>query len=170
MDEKKSTQLRRLTALCLGVVFLLVVVAATVYSQTGYVERLPLVTLAPIDWMVVPNEALYVNDDGGYRLYYVEQEDGPWGKRYILREWVVTGQRPDDENHTVVYEIEELPYPVITSLSAGSRQTAWRYGSAHDRESSCTACNLLGRVSQSETRAGWIGKSLCTPCAGILFG
>ena len=100
-------------------VFLLVVVAATVYSQTGYVERLPLVTLASIDWMVVPNEALYVNDDGGYRLYYVEQEDGPWGKRYILREWVVTGQRPDDENHTVVYEIEELPYPVITSLSAG---------------------------------------------------
>ena len=91
MDEKKSTRLRRLTALCLGVVFLLVVVAATVYSQTGYVERLPLVTLAPIDWMVVPNEALYVNDDGGYRLYYVEQEDGPWGKRYILREWVVTG-------------------------------------------------------------------------------
>ena len=65
MDEKKSTRLRRLTALCLGVVFLLVVVAATVYSQTGYVERLPLVTLAPIDWMVVPNEALYVNDDGG---------------------------------------------------------------------------------------------------------
>lgn len=119
MDEKKSTRLRRLTAVCLGVVFLLVVVAATVYSQTGYVERLPLVTLAPIDWMVVPNEALYVNDDGGYRLYYVEQEDGPWGKRYILREWVVTGQRPDDENHTVVYEIEELPYPVITSLSAG---------------------------------------------------
>ena len=120
MDEKKSTRLRRLTALCLGVVFLLVVVAATVYSQTGYVERLPLVTLAPIDWMVVPNEALYVNDDGGYRLYYVEQEDGPWGKRYILREWVVTGQRPDDGNHTVVYEIEELPYPVITSLSAAS--------------------------------------------------
>lgn len=119
MSEKKSARLRRLTAVCFGVVFLLVVVAATIYSQTGYVERLPLATLAPIDWLVVPNEALFTNDDGGDRLYYVEQEDGPWGKRYILREWVVTGQRPDDENHTVVYEIEELPYPVITSLSAG---------------------------------------------------
>ena len=31
----------------------------------------------------------------------------------------ITGQRPVDQNHTVVYEIEELPYPVITSLSAG---------------------------------------------------
>lgn len=117
MDEKKSTRLRRLTALCLGVVFLLVVVAATVYSQTGYVERLPLVTLAPIDWMVVPNEALYVNDDGGYRLYYVEQEDGPWGKRYLLRSVPSYSFQELEDGTLFFFMMDSLEDPLVLSAS-----------------------------------------------------
>ena len=115
---EQSHQIRRMLVLCLGAVYFLAVIGATIYSQTVYVEKLPVVTIIAIDGATVPNSAL-VEGPNGPLLNYVEQQDGPWGKRYILREWVVTGQRPDDENHTVVYEIEELPYPVITSLSAG---------------------------------------------------
>lgn len=117
MKEEKGTRFRRILVLCVGVVYLVVVVCATVYSQTVYVWRLPVVTLAPIDWVTVPNEALVKSPDGGLLLNYVEQENGPWGKRYILRQWKVAGHRAEDEDHTIVYDIENLVAPVVVAIS-----------------------------------------------------
>lgn len=114
---KEKARFRRILVLCVGALYLLVVVGATVYSQTGYVQRLPVVTLAPIDGVVVPNESLVKSPDGGLLLNYVEQENGPWGKRYVLRQWKVSGHRPEDENHTIVYDIENLLAPVAVAIS-----------------------------------------------------
>ena len=91
MENRRRTFLRRLAVWVAGAIYLLAVVGATVYSQTGYIESLPLVTLAMVDGNSVPNEAIVDLPDGSRVLNYVEQENGPWGKRYILR------QRADDQ-------------------------------------------------------------------------
>ena len=81
MENRRRTFFRRLAVWVAGAIYLLAVVGATVYSQTGYIESLPLVTLAMVDGNSVPNEAIVDLPDGSRVLNYVEQENGPWGKR-----------------------------------------------------------------------------------------
>ena len=117
MENKRRTFFRRLAVWVAGAIYLLAVVGATVYSQTGYIESLPLVTLAMVDGYSVPNEAIVDLPDGSRVLNYVEQENGPWGKRYILRQRQMTSRRKADENHTLAYDMNEFYWPVATSVS-----------------------------------------------------
>lgn len=113
---EQSHQIRRMLVLCLGAVYFLAVIGATIYSQTVYVEKLPVVTIIAIDGATVPNSAL-VEGPNGPLLNYVEQQDGPWGKRYILRQRQVTGSRELDEDHLLVYDIMDLENPIALSVS-----------------------------------------------------
>ena len=45
MKSEKRKTLRRVIVSCAGALYLAVVIGATVYSQTGYVQNLPVVTL-----------------------------------------------------------------------------------------------------------------------------
>ena len=42
---ERGVKLRRIVVLCVGAVFLLVLIGATIYCQTGYVSKLPVVQL-----------------------------------------------------------------------------------------------------------------------------
>ena len=64
MENRRRTFFRRLAVWVAGAIYLLAVVGATVYSQTGYIESLPLVTLAMVDGNSVPNEAIVDLPDG----------------------------------------------------------------------------------------------------------
>ena len=84
MENRKARKLRRAVIFTLGALYLLVVIGATIYSQTGYLDSLPLVKIGSPDQGRVPASAAAMGQDGPI-LYSVSQEDGPWGKRYLLR-------------------------------------------------------------------------------------
>lgn len=53
-------------------------------------------------------------------LNYVEQQDGPWGKQYVLRQMTVFYTQPVDESHTFVSDARNLEEPIALSVSAES--------------------------------------------------
>ena len=114
--KEETSRFRRIIVLCVGAIYLLLVISATVYSQTIYVNQLPVVTLGQTDGGVVPNEALE-NGIDGMKLNYVQQEDGPWGKRYLLRQTAVLGYRAVDENHTYLYDTSVIQGPIVIDVS-----------------------------------------------------
>ena len=116
MKSEKWKTLRRVIVSCAGALYLAVVIGATVYSQTGYVESLPLVELITAEKGRVPDSALLEGADG-LLLNYVEQQDGPWGKRYVLRQMTVLNYIPMEEGVTFVYEAVNLDSPIALSVS-----------------------------------------------------
>ena len=81
---ERSVKLRRIVVLCVGAAFLLVLIGATIYCQTGYVSELPVVQLGRPEKGCLPLDAVLDTGEGVY-FHYVQQEEGPWGQRYILR-------------------------------------------------------------------------------------
>ena len=114
--KEETSRFRRIIVLCVGAIYLILVIGATVYSQTIYVNQLPVVTLGQTDGGVVPNEALE-NGIDGMKLNYVQQEDGPWGKRYLLRQTAVLSYRAVDENHTYLYDTSVIQGPIVIDVS-----------------------------------------------------
>lgn len=138
MIREHPHRTRRVILVILAVIFFALVVAATVYSLTAYREKFPAVTVGMPSNSSVIKDAIYVSPiDGGLYVNYVEQADGPWGKRYILRQLAVrapiavdaSGKAIEnqetaelDENGLVkeaagfyVYGVRELEGPVVVS-------------------------------------------------------
>jgi hypothetical protein len=113
---KEKWKLWRILVLCAGVLYLLVVVGATIYSQTAAVEKLPVVKLGAIENGVVPNAAL-VETDMGMLVNFVEQTDGPWGKRYLLRQISVSGYRAVDDTSTLLLDTSSITGPIAVEIS-----------------------------------------------------
>lgn len=116
MDKKRK--LFRLVLLCAGVVYLTAVVGATVYSQTVYVQNLPAVTLGKPTGGKVPKAALTDNGQGGFFLNTVEQQDGPWGKRYVLKQITVQTVQPVDETNVFAFEAMQVKVPLALTISS----------------------------------------------------
>lgn len=132
---------RRVVLIILAIIFFALVVAATVYSLTAYREQFTAVTVGMPSNSIVIKDALYVSPiDGGLYVNYLEQADGPWGKRYILRQLAVrapiavdaSGKAIEnqetaelDENGLIkdaagyyVYGVRELEGPVVVTSDA----------------------------------------------------
>ena len=117
MKRENRKRAKRIWILGTGVLYLLIVAAATVYSQTGYVQNLPVVVIGTAEDGIVPNSAL-TQTPSGILLNYVEQQDGPWGKQYVLRQRMVFHTQPVDESHTFVSDAINLEEPLALFVSA----------------------------------------------------
>ena len=113
---KKSYKFRRVLLLCLGALYFLVVVGATVYSQTGYVQTLPVVELGQPEGGRVPASAAAEGEDGPI-LYCVDQQDGPWGRQYILRQVPAYSYWARDDGTILIYDAAGLEDPLAVSAS-----------------------------------------------------
>ena len=70
MENRKARKLRRAVIFTLGAVYLLVVIGATIYSQTGYLDSLPLVKIGSPDQGKVPASAAAMGQDGPIPVSY----------------------------------------------------------------------------------------------------
>lgn len=111
-----SIKLGRILIVCAGVVYLAAVVWATVYSQTGYVQSLPVVELGQPENGSVPASIAAQGSDGPI-LYSVSQEDGPWGKRYLLRQVPSYSYWAREDGTIWIYDAAALEAPLVFSAS-----------------------------------------------------
>ena len=116
MERKKWSRLPKALVLCAGTVYLLAVIWATAYSQTGYVQSLPVVTLGQAEMGTVPASIAAQGSDGPI-LYSVSQEDGPWGKQYILRQVPEYNCWDTGDGTIRIYDASALESPLVFSSS-----------------------------------------------------
>lgn len=121
--EKKRFLRSRLVYLILGAVYLLVIIAATVYSLTIYVERLPVAELPPqgaVDGVCVPVEYMRELPDGGWVVDTVKRTEGPWGNRYVISQVRAESVYPveGDESKVRFYALSETSDPIVARCSA----------------------------------------------------
>ena len=107
---ERGVKLRRIVVLCVGAVFLLVLIGATIYCQTGYVSKLPVVQLGRPEKGCLPLDAVLDTGEGVY-FHYVQQEEGPWGQRYILRRSQAYNYMDMEDGTMLVYEAVTLEEP-----------------------------------------------------------
>lgn len=112
----KGKKVFQIGVLAVGALYLAAVVWATVYSQTGYVESLPLVELGTAEEGVVPASAAAPGPEGPV-LYSVSQEDGPWGKRYLLRQVPSYILWAREDGSIFIYDIASVEDPLVFSAS-----------------------------------------------------
>lgn len=108
LGMKKS----RVVYLCIAAVYLLVVVGATAYSLTAYQEQLPQVELTQAERGRVPKECLMPGPEGQL-LNTVERQDGPWGKRYVIKQLKVFSYQELPDGQMFVYEAVSNENPVV---------------------------------------------------------
>ena len=71
----------------ISILFLLLVCLSTAYSLQTYRSQLPVVEVKYIaSDAICPSEAIYEDPNGGYYLLVVNEQEGPWGKEYILKQ------------------------------------------------------------------------------------
>lgn len=96
--------------------------AATVYSQTLYIDNLPAVELGPRGSSAgdkVPRDYLHQLSDGTWKLDTVEQVPGPWGNKYIIREIRASNPIPMEDDRIVrVFEMMGNNNPLVARCSA----------------------------------------------------
>ena len=110
-------RMRRVVCI-VAAVYALILLAATVYSQTGYVERLPAVALAKIENGMVLRKSMTRDTSGTYTMYTVVRERGPWGMRYIVRQTIIKDYEPGDNRCIYVPIAESIREPLAVPLSA----------------------------------------------------
>ncbi len=121
MEEKRFLK-SRLVYLILGALYLLVLVVATVYSLTIYVDQLPVAELPPqgaVDGICVPLEYVRELPDGGWVVDTVKQVNGPWGNRYVISKVRAESVYPveGDESRVRFYALSEVTDPVVARCS-----------------------------------------------------
>lgn len=116
MENGKVRNLRRAVIFTLGALYLLMVIGATIYSQTGYLDSLPLVKIGSPDQGKVPASAAAMGQDGPI-LYSVDQQDGPWGKRYLLRQVPAYSYWVMEDGTIYTYDAAGLEDPLVFSAS-----------------------------------------------------
>ena len=104
--------------LCVASVYVLAVIGATVYAQTGYINNLPAGTLGRAEEGLIPLSSFTPDADGGWKLNTVEQQDGPWGKKYVVKQVKVTRCLQENGAYMRVYETELLEKPFVDTTTA----------------------------------------------------
>lgn len=103
---------------CIGLLYLIVLLVATVNSSHIYQSKLPVVTIcAPQnndDGCIVPKEAIYTDPQQRNYIFTVIQRDGAWGKEYFCNAELVTVTSFDDES-VQLRNIRQLKFPVVQS-------------------------------------------------------
>lgn len=112
---RRTGKTSRIVYLCIAAAYLAVAVGATVYAQTGYLNSLPAVTLGHADQARVPVESLQYTEGAGYVLNTVQQQDGPWGKRYLIKQMSVQSVADAGGGMALVYEALNLETPLAVS-------------------------------------------------------
>ncbi len=117
--ERSGLQMKtsRIVYLCLAVLYLLIVCGATIYSLTAYRSRLPQVELTQADGGKIPISCLLKSPDGMI-INTVERQDGPWGKRYVIKQLTVFACQPVDEETVFVYEAVSNENPIVSGGTA----------------------------------------------------
>lgn len=116
MKERAFQRLWRTLVLCVGALYLLVVIGATIYSQTGYLDSLPVVKIGLLNQGRVPASAVAEGPEGPI-LYSVSQENGPWGKRYLLRQVSSYSYWARGDGTIWIYDVAALETPLVLSAS-----------------------------------------------------
>lgn len=107
----------RIVYICMAAVYILVVVGATVYSLTAYQAGLPQVEIIRSEKGRVPQECLIPGPDG-MLLNTVERQDGPWGKRYVVKQMSVFSYQELPDGDFFVYEAVSNENPIILHSDA----------------------------------------------------
>ena len=119
MGKRKFSRFQAVV-LAAGAVYMLVVVLATLYSQTIYVEKLPAVVLAPLDETrggYLRGELVEEQEDGTWLVNTVERVDGPWGGKYIVKQVRTSAAQPLPGGRIRVFELTRSENPVVASSS-----------------------------------------------------
>ncbi len=115
----RKIRFSRIVYLCITVLYLFAVVWATVYAQTGYFQNLPVVEIGFPHNGLIPkscvkitpeNEQLYVNT--------VIQDEGPWGKRYIIDTVNLINYQDIDEDYLLILGATKIENPIVYYSSA----------------------------------------------------
>lgn len=107
----------RIVYLCIAAVYFLIVVGATAYSLTAYQDSLPRVELIKSDSGRLPSECLTDGPDGKI-MNTVERQDGPWGKRYVIKQLTVYAYQELPDGNLFVYEAINGENPVVRNTTA----------------------------------------------------
>lgn len=107
----------RIVYIYISIVYILVVVGATIYGLTVYQDNLPQVELIPSVGGRVPKSCLLEGPDGTL-MNTVERQDGPWGYRYMIKQLTVYSYQELPDGDMFVYEAVSNKNPIVTSCTA----------------------------------------------------
>lgn len=103
---------------CITLAYCAAVIFATVYAQTGYQDALPAVELGQVTDGRIPKECTWYDAQRGcLRVNTVVQEDGPWGKRYVISAKDLLNYRELDEENIGIFGITEIKEPIVISAA-----------------------------------------------------
>lgn len=104
--------------ICIALIYFAAVVFATVYAQTGYIRNLPAVEIGQVTDGRIPKKCTwYDSEKECLRVNTVIQEDGPWGKRYIVHTKDILNYRELDDDNIVVFGVTDIKEPVVVSVT-----------------------------------------------------
>lgn len=107
----------RIVYICISIVYILVVVGATIYGLTVYQDNLPQVELIPSVGARVPKDCLMEGPEG-MLVNVVERQDGPWGYRYMIKQLNVYSCQELPDGDMFVYEVMSNVNPIVVSSTA----------------------------------------------------
>ncbi|NBK78868.1 hypothetical protein D5272_09770 [bacterium D16-76] len=118
VKKGESIKTSRIVYLCISAVYFLVVVGATAYSLTAYQDQLPQVQLIQSEKGHVPKDCLLPGPEG-MLLNTVERQEGPWGKRYVIKQLKVFSYQELPDGDMFVYEAVSNENPIVAGSTAG---------------------------------------------------
>lgn len=119
MQKRKINRFQAIVLLA-GVLYMLVVVLATIYSQTVYIEKLPTVVLVPLDETrggYLRGELMEEQEEGHWLINTVERVDGPWGSKYIIKQVMSNWPQALPGGRMRVFELVRSENPVVAASS-----------------------------------------------------
>lgn len=89
---------------------------ATIHAQTGYHDALPLVEIGSPQEGRIPKSCVQVDPESGAKyLYVVLQENGPWGKKYVIGTVDMANYRREGDDHYVIFGGTRVDNPIVLS-------------------------------------------------------
>lgn len=106
----------RIIYTCIALIYFAAVIFATVYAQTGYIGNLPAVEIGQVTDDRIPKTCTWYDPEKKcLRVNTVIQEDGPWGKRYIVHTNDILNYQELDDDNIVVFGVTEIKEPIVVS-------------------------------------------------------
>ena len=102
--------------LCVGAAFLLVLIGATIYCQDRVCEQAAGGAAGP-SGEGLPAPGRGAGHGGRGPFHYVQQEDGPWGKRYLLRSIPSYNFQELEDGTLFFFMMDSLEDPLVLSAS-----------------------------------------------------
>ena len=107
----------RIVYICISIVYILVVVWATIYGLIVYQNNLPQVELIPSVGARVPKDCLQAGPTGMV-VNVVERQDGPWGYRYVIKQLNAYSYQELPDGDLFVYEVMSNENPIVVGSTA----------------------------------------------------